>query len=534
MPLDHLMGEVNTRINLQFPLIRQLKRSDVRYEIAADVENAAYRYKIPFFNQPFDVTSFLMKLNVSASGLKIEGRGTCLGQTLELSFQEAFEGKEETYLSLKTVITERHIELMQVGLVRNRLKAPFDIQVVYSNKTSSPWHIEADWTRSALSFRGLKKEPGVPAFLNFDLDFTKEAAFKNIKAAIGGVSLTCDTTRDKAGDVSNFRIQALQSGRHDWTLSGEKTKAGLVLNVEGRRLDGWWVVPLLTGSGENDTESASKDPMDLRIKVGLERLDLTKSQQNPLLHFRLDTKGVLQGGDFAPNTFLATAKSLSLKKTGRGTVNVERMRDGGDVIWQAKATGAGYFLEGLGLVSNVHDGQLALKLTAPQGRSKFSGTLWMDNFSIKRTPFLQRFFMTFLSLPGFMRLLTGDYLFFSDLKGRLTVGRGVVDIERLKMEGDTTLIMQGWVDLKRERVNIHGDLIPAYFLNRFLTNIPLVGPVIFGGKDDGLLATRYYVEGSFNNLKVKANPFRMFVPGLFKRHNRMHENELLKKSRPEG
>lgn len=532
VPLDRLKGEVATRIHLKFPLTRHLKRSDVVYDITADVTNASYTYSLPFLSQPLNITQLLMNLSVASSGLKIEGQGVCLGQTLALSFQDAFQGNEATSLTLKTVMTQRHLDLMPESYVRDKLTPPFNIQIVYSNKTPIPWHVEADWTRSTLSIRGLKKDPGVPAFLNFDLDLTKDALFKNIRATIGGIEFVCDVTLDKGGDLSDFHVKAVQGGRHDWTLKGQSTKNGLTLDVQGRRLDGWWLVPLLSGSGDNPTEASSKDPKNLHIKANLERLDLVKNHHHPLLNVRLDTKGVLQSGDIAFNTFSLTAKSLSTKKSGRGTMTIDRLQDGKDIIWQAKATKAGYFLEGLGLVPNIHEGQLALKLTAPHHTSKFSGTLWMDNFSIKRTPFLQRFFMTFLSFPGFMRLLTGDHLFFSDLKGHLVINRGVMDIERLKMEGDTTLIMQGWVDLKRERVNIHGDLIPAYFLNRFLTNIPLVGPVVFGGKDDGLLATRFYVEGPFSDLKVKANPFQMLTPGLFKRQNRILENESLKKSRP--
>jgi hypothetical protein len=68
-------------------------------------------------------------------------------------------------------------------------------------------------------------------------------------------------------------------------------------------------------------------------------------------------------------------------------------------------------------------------------------------------------------------------------------------------------------------------IIPAYFLNHFLTRLPIIGEIIFGGKNDGLFATNLQLRGPLTEPKISGNPIRTFMPGILKKF--IHEEEKL-------
>ena len=47
-----------------------------------------------------------------------------------------------------------------------------------------------------------------------------------------------------------------------------------------------------------------------------------------------------------------------------------------------------------------------------------------------------------------------------------------------------------------------GVVVPAFALNNLLSNVPLLGPLLTGGKDGGVFAISYRLDGPFDDLKL--------------------------------
>lgn len=75
--------------------------------------------------------------------------------------------------------------------------------------------------------------------------------------------------------------------------------------------------------------------------------------------------------------------------------------------------------------------------------------------------------------------------------------------------------MSGRYNLVDEDIEAKGMVIPAYGLNTFIGNIPLVGKVL-AGRDGTVFATNYSVSGSMAQPKVSINPLSTLAPNSLK------------------
>jgi hypothetical protein len=77
--------------------------------------------------------------------------------------------------------------------------------------------------------------------------------------------------------------------------------------------------------------------------------------------------------------------------------------------------------------------------------------------------------------------------------------------------------LDGYVDQKYDEISLQGTIIPAYGLNSFLGNIPLIGTILTGGKDEGIFAATYNMKGTIDEPEVSINPLMALAPGIFRK-----------------
>jgi len=78
------------------------------------------------------------------------------------------------------------------------------------------------------------------------------------------------------------------------------------------------------------------------------------------------------------------------------------------------------------------------------------------------------------------------------------------------------LSVEGVIDDGHGGINVSGLIVPAYQLSQALGSIPLLGPLIVGGKDEGLLATEFRLDGPADNPRVTVNPLTALAPGFLR------------------
>jgi AsmA-like C-terminal region len=76
--------------------------------------------------------------------------------------------------------------------------------------------------------------------------------------------------------------------------------------------------------------------------------------------------------------------------------------------------------------------------------------------------------------------------------------------------------VEGSVDFARDYVNLKGTFVPAYALNNMFPNIPLIGPLLGGGTNEGLFAVNYRVSGAASAPVVSVNLLSAIAPGFLR------------------
>jgi hypothetical protein len=106
---------------------------------------------------------------------------------------------------------------------------------------------------------------------------------------------------------------------------------------------------------------------------------------------------------------------------------------------------------------------------------------------------------------------------FDNLEAAVTRTGDRIHIKNGRTSGQSIgLTAQGYVDLGNDTAKLGGIVVPAFALNNLLSNVPLLGPLLTGGKDGGLFAISYQLSGPLDDLKTDVNMMSAMTPGALR------------------
>lgn len=77
--------------------------------------------------------------------------------------------------------------------------------------------------------------------------------------------------------------------------------------------------------------------------------------------------------------------------------------------------------------------------------------------------------------------------------------------------------LSGWLDTGKDRTDINGTFVPLYGLNNVAAQLPIVGPLLGGGNNEGLFAVNFRVSGRLPSPDVTVNPLSAIAPGFLRK-----------------
>ncbi len=106
---------------------------------------------------------------------------------------------------------------------------------------------------------------------------------------------------------------------------------------------------------------------------------------------------------------------------------------------------------------------------------------------------------------------------FNGLQAEIAKTGDRIEIKEGRTSGASIgLTTAGWLDLATDTARLRGVVVPAFALNNLLSNVPLLGPLLTGGKNAGLFAIAYRLEGPFDDLKPDFNMMSALTPGALR------------------
>ena len=189
---------------------------------------------------------------------------------------------------------------------------------------------------------------------------------------------------------------------------------------------------------------------------------------------------------------------------------------GDEYMLTVDSNNAGSTLKVLRLYENMKGGNLQIEAKRDKYKN-FKGHAKMRDFALVNTPVFAKI-LSLASLTGIVDMLRGEGLTFTHLNAPFTYTFSTKNLETTdaRMFGSVVgMTVSGSYNLADESLDAKGMIIPAYGLNTFIGNIPLVGKVL-AGKDGTVFATNYSVSGDMNKPKISINPLSTLAPNSLK------------------
>ena len=211
---------------------------------------------------------------------------------------------------------------------------------------------------------------------------------------------------------------------------------------------------------------------------------------------------------------------FSLKaRAGKAPVHGQLLRrsaEGSTVL--IDSSDAGTILSFLNVYSRMERGRM--RLTARLAGGGIDGALDVRSFLLRNEPALRQ--LVAQGAPsgadgaarridatavGFQRLQFG----FRRNAARLVIRDGIISGPEIG------LTLAGTIDFHADRVALNGTFVPAYGLNNAFAKVPLFGPLLAGGRNEGMLGVNFAVSGPVARPILKINPLSAIAPGFLRK-----------------
>ncbi len=219
---------------------------------------------------------------------------------------------------------------------------------------------------------------------------------------------------------------------------------------------------------------------------------------------------------------IATARGQALTSmrlngifTDRSSLDLEiAPKSDGSRSMTIKSTNAGAAFRASNLYSKVQGGRL--NFVANLGKPG-EGTIRRGDLEVRKFVVADEKQLRQLQADP-QRPQSSEPLAFDKLTLPFAVDREFVRIGDARVQGAAVgALAKGSIRKADGRLSIGGTLIPAYGLNSALSNLPILGLLIAGGKDEGVIGVTFGLRGTMKSPEIKINPVSALAPGFLRK-----------------
>lgn len=529
-------GDTAGRLRFRFPLYRDLTFDEVRLAAAANLRDGS----LSGFIDGVELTGLEGQLSLDGNGLTLSGSGQANGVDADFTWLEPFQGSAVTEIIAEATLDNADRDAIGLipdigeilGLVTTQLRygpTPTGSRIDLSTDIST--------AETALEELNWRKPAGVPGTLDLSviLDDGSVTGVDPIILRAGDTSLDGRLTLDGAGDLATLTVERLQFAGTD--ASAQITATGpdhYTATVRGRSLD---MVTLLNDPLGRDDEDWTREDRAERLEhqvdtpeapVAVES-DQGTEPETPGPSFEVTSLALDQVRVTEDRVFNRVAGSLAFDgirlsrldvtaETESGaslSVEVGPRETGGDSI-KILAADAGAVIRAMDISGSISGGGLDFIAERTSFDDPYTGTLRLSDFLLREAPVAARV-LAAVSLVGLADAANTQGLSFDLAEIEFTDHDGFLELRNGRANGSSIgITVEGAIDLDAGQLDLAGSVVPVAGLNRFLGAIPLLGAVLTGGENGGVIAFNYRVSGAIDDPQVSVNPLSALTPGFLR------------------
>jgi len=521
-----ITGQANTTLSLQFPLIKKLKLKDVSFDVVADIKDLA----IAKLTDNLALSGGMLSLSVDKDG--IEASGDILLNDV------AFKARWlEDFSKASTLPTQYSIQGIIEGEGWNVFNLPFEayvegpaaVSLELFGKGGRINHgkgiFDLKESRAHFDPLGWIKEKEKAASVSFDLKFPEKTRLEveNIKLLSDNLEavMNLSMVEDR---VTKLDVENITGHETDlsMTMNWNEKYAYYQTRILGNK---FFAPPLL-----DIILSPAKD----KEAILLPDFYLEGELKQVLTNNGVLVENVALKTEFFDND--ATRLDLRGLLSGDKAIHINIEPDENHRKLTFTSTDGGAALRGLDLFSLGVNGDMEIKadMVKKEGGISLDGNAKVKDFTVVQSPV----FAKLLEEKKFAKAqeeLEKNGIHFK--QGEMTFSQfdGILNIDKAIAKGSTLgMTISGTVDQSYDEVNLSGTLIPAYGLNSLLSNIPLVGTLLTGGKGQGIFAATYQMRGSMKDPNISINPLSVLAPGILRNIFQIFDGKKQKSLREEA
>ena len=508
---DDFTGQTNLTLTLDFPLLKNLSIDKIQLQATADLSELTYIRD--FLGTQLKFSEGKGDLAVTKEKMLFKAAGNLEDVPTSLQWQEIFKNSKSDF-TLQGVYPI--ILLKKLGIdIGSEATGDFGLvlQLYKSDKQPLRGHMKVDLTQSAFSIPLLqwvqKQGNKTKAEIDFSLLDNKnilEVTSATLTASDidlkGAFSLDTDIKTLLKADFPLFNTPLSKASLALNAVPSKEGTSFYNINIEGTSLD-------LSSFLEENKKDTSEDKGMFTLKAKVDELYLRQGYpiKAVLLTFEKQAgrikKLLLHGnlGDKKPVEILFGKRP---KKPGE--------------ILRIYTLDAGDFLRAIDFYDDIEGGILRVEGTRQEHSAEafLEGKATLKEFRLKETPVIAKI-LSLASLQGVTDVLGGKGVYFKSANLIFRVNDATLEIYKGLAESTATGVsLEGTIDRIQKILSLKGTIIPVYVLNALISNIPLLGDILSGGKEKGFWATSFSVTGSSSEPKVSVNPLSALTPGFLR------------------
>jgi hypothetical protein len=442
-------------------------------------------------------------LEGSPKSYTVKGSGTLDGfeAVVDMIMGSGAPGQTAVTVSLDDAARER------LGLrFGSLLTGPVEASLLQLEGARQQVALDLKDARLSLPFLGWEKGPGVPATASFIMEKT-EAGTEVTELLLSGRGFEARGALSLAPDgrlreMALDRI-ALRAG-DQLSVTATANGGGYDVSVRGSAFDARGII----GGVRSGIGGGSADIYPIHISLNI---DAVSGQNDVVLTGVAGTLTMTRGG--------LDAASLKGNANEGQPFEWTLGREGDTRVVRLFADAGGALIRFAGIYSRIAGGNLILDYSGPVG-GVGTGVLVLRDFRVINEEALKPVLQSASPREGMVHAHSqaANDLHFSQLRMPFRQEGWVVTIEDAALRGAILgAAADGTVNVAGGKLAISGTLIPAFGINNIAGAIPLLGTILGGGRDEGLVGITFKLFGPLDQPALVMNPISAIAPGIFRK-----------------